>query len=848
MHINFKHLSVFLLGFLMFASCVDKDFDEPVPNGTDPDITPTMTIAELKALHTIGQFEDVPKEAIISGIVTADDRSGNFYKTLVIEDETAAIELRIDRTNLYTLYPIGRRVFIDASFGGLTLGDYNGTSQIGLGYQRDGAGNIEEIGRISDEFLDRYMTPGMWNQHRTPTVKRIDQLTPADVSRFIRLEDMQFLPSDYNKFAIDSTTIDGIRIQRSLNQTMLSCSGDLGIDMRTSGFASFANAELPTGKGTADGLYTVFGETKQFVVRNPTDLDMPDEGCLQPGSAQPISVIRALYSGSDVDLTAGTIIKGRVTSDRAGMNINNQNMVVQDATAGITVRFTSTNSTFNLGDVVEIDLSGATVSDFRDLVQVTNVDILKAKKISEDIAADPQEVTIGDIVASPAAFESELVTIKSANFSGGSNWGDGTVADDGTGNIQVFTFFSATFSNESVPSNSDITAIVGVNDGNLQLSMRNETDYKGGTTGGDETVITIQSVRDEFSGTETTLGNKLAIVGRVISDRANGNVNSRNVVIQDATAGIVVRLNDDNTSVNMGDVVRIVVSNTTLGEFKGLLQVSNLSASNISNSSENVSISPQTLTINEINSNLKSYESELVKITDVNISGGSTWAGTLTFDDGTGSVPHYTANGASFANDAVPTTSDIIAIVSNFDGPQLSMRNKNDYEGGSTGGGVTSINEDFSSTTVNDPVNINGWTSVATNGTRDWIGKEFDGNGYAQATSYNSAESNDMYLITPKIAFSGSNTLSFETAKAFHNHDGLTVLISTDYDGSNVTSATWTELSATLANAGSDDHAFIPSGNIDLSAYSGDGYIAFRYQGSDPNETTSFRVDNVVLQ
>jgi len=130
-----------------------------------------------------------------------------------------------------------------------------------------------------------------------------------------------------------------------------------------------------------------------------------------------------------------------------------------------------------------------------------------------------------------------------------------------------------------------------------------------------------------------------------------------------------------------------------------------------------------------------------------------------------------------------------------------------------------------------------------------WRFKEFDGNVYAQATAFQDTEPEmEAWLITPAINLDNASELSFESAQAFHNHDGLTVLISTDYDGQNINSATWTDLNPILASSSDDFHDWIQSGEIDLSDFNGTGYIAFRYEGNPNSGTTSYRIDNVTVE
>jgi len=78
----------------------------------------------------------------------------------------------------------------------------------------------------------------------------------------------------------------------------------------------------------------------------------------------------------------------------------------------------------------------------------------------------------------------------------------------------------------------------------------------------------------------------------------------------------------------------------------------------------------------------------------------------------------------------------------------------------------------------------------------------------------------------------------------------LTVWIATDYDGTNATTANWTELEdAYIAQSSDPQNEFQPSGNVDLSGFSGTGHIGFLYQGSGPSgNTTTFRVDNIIVE
>ena len=163
---------------------------------------------------------------------------------------------------------------------------------------------------------------------------------------------------------------------------------------------------------------------------------------------------------------------------------------------------------------------------------------------------------------------------------------------------------------------------------------------------------------------------------------------------------------------------------------------------------------------------------------------------------------------------------------------------------------VDVLDVDFSSGSNNDEVVENGWVNIAAVGTRNWIYKEFSGNIYVQATAFNdTAPETASWLVTPLINATASTTLTFETAKAFWTHNGLTVWTSTDYDCDPLT-ATWTPLNATLAGQGDADHDWVSSGTINLSGFAGSKVaIGFKYEGNNNGGlTTSYRVDNVKVQ
>ena len=96
--------------------------------------------------------------------------------------------------------------------------------------------------------------------------------------------------------------------------------------------------------------------------------------------------------------------------------------------------------------------------------------------------------------------------------------------------------------------------------------------------------------------------------------------------------------------------------------------------------------------------------------------------------------------------------------------------------------------------------------------------------------------------------------MAFRTADGYDNGATLVAMISTNYTGSgNPALATWTVLPATIATGQTSGYSdFMCSGYINLNAYSGTVYIAFKYVGADPSgtgsdDTTTYQIDDVTI-
>jgi len=237
-----------------------------------------------------------------------------------------------------------------------------------------------------------------------------------------------------------------------------------------------------------------------------------------------------------------------------------------------------------------------------------------------------------------------------------------------------------------------------------------------------------------------------------------------------------------------------------------------------------------------------------------NVGGSTNW----NLRDKTGNqIIFRTSSYASFADHIVPEGSGKVrGILTKFGSDyQLMIRSEKDLvmNGKRT---VPFFSEDFQSVKNNVNFTLPGWSNIVEKASKIWKSMLYAGNGYAEFnTTSTTAAENIAWLVTPKINMSGykNAVLSFRSAqhdlKVDSPLNSLEVYISTNFDGSSITKAKWTKLEANLPSLSTPTRQFISSGGIDLSAYSGNIHIAFKYIGSGKDKTLNgaFMVDDVKI-
>ena len=471
-----KTMLAIVTACIIMTSC-KRDFDQP-PSFIEPNITANTTIKALKAMHVIGAIEKITQDIVIGGVIVADDKSGNFYKSIAIQDETGGITVRLDGTNLNTTYPVGRKIYI--KLNGLYLGDYNRLIQIGGGID-DTDPARPELAPIASTLFDQYILKGSLNNSVTPKVVTVAELHDSLQSMLIQLNNMEFITSDTSKTYADAVA------QATRNLSVKGCGGN-SLIVRTSGFSNFAGINVPNGNGSLLAVYTMFGSTKQLVIRDTSDVRFTGPRCGSgPTTLINTADVRSLYTGATTSVPDGRKITGVVISSRSTSNINGQNIILQQGTglSGIFIRFDAPH-TFDLGDSLDINVSGQELSEFNGILQVNNVPLGYATRVAIGKSITPRVATLTQIAANFETWESTLVKVANVTLTGSGTYSGSVTLNDGTSSLVLFTSSQATFAGQTYPANaSSITGYLIQFNATRELVVNNPTtDVVAGSGGG----------------------------------------------------------------------------------------------------------------------------------------------------------------------------------------------------------------------------------------------------------------------------------------------------------------------------------------------------------------------------
>jgi hypothetical protein len=216
-----------------------------------------ISIADLKS-----RFERAPVaiegEIYITGRVVGSDQWGAFYKTLVLEDATGGIAVRIDMENYHRTYMRG--MLVKVACNSLVLSSYGGVVELSA-YAHDQAA-APLLGRIPRERLPAvlYVQSGEDEEVMPTLVTTIGALSPEHVSRMVALDDVQF--EEAGQAWCDAAAVEaGVGTDRHVVDRT-----GRRLIVRTGPYAGFADRLLPVGSGRIEGVIGWFSGSYQIEV------------------------------------------------------------------------------------------------------------------------------------------------------------------------------------------------------------------------------------------------------------------------------------------------------------------------------------------------------------------------------------------------------------------------------------------------------------------------------------------------------------------------------------------------------------------------------------------------------
>tara|TARA_R110001592_G_scaffold354888_2_gene654913 strand:- start:11808 stop:13034 length:1227 start_codon:yes stop_codon:yes gene_type:complete len=244
---NLKYILGSLIAVSVLLVSCEKEYDAP----TVP-IVPTggvKTIAEVKAMYVPGEEFHITQDMSVFGVVTADETTGNLYKEAYMQDETGGLYLRFQsNSGLY----IGDSIKVYLK--GAKIIRYQSMLQID---SLDADDNIQKIA------TQKYRTPEL------VTIADLFNDKDGYEAKLIQLDSVYFDEGGVATYA------DGEN-QVSISRVLADYTSNVNnqVDVRTSGYANFANDILP-GSGTFIGVVAQYSGSLQLVIRNPNELNMP---------------------------------------------------------------------------------------------------------------------------------------------------------------------------------------------------------------------------------------------------------------------------------------------------------------------------------------------------------------------------------------------------------------------------------------------------------------------------------------------------------------------------------------------------------------------------------------------
>ncbi|WP_424652423.1 DUF5689 domain-containing protein [Capnocytophaga sputigena] len=325
-----KPTAIALLSLFAITSCVkDDDYDIPNPNGekTLPSFSGQVVGFDTAIGKAATNVTTYGADEAIEGYVISSDEAGNFYQKIYIqnEDKTKGVTVAINKTGLYTDFPLGAKVQLRLK--GLTSQINNGGVDFGSGIFQANNGRTS-VGRMSEAIAKNHLFDKGGVRKTLAELAKADASintlkVEANVNQLITLKGVHFKTADVGK-EMHQKTNDA---RQGTDYTLTDAQGNT-IPFRTSRYAKFKDEKVPAGTLDITGVLTKFGQNWQFMISNYADIVVVSGGT-STGTQTNTQTSTTVETVEASTATAANFVEGKKVKLHGNLTVeNNRSYIV----------------------------------------------------------------------------------------------------------------------------------------------------------------------------------------------------------------------------------------------------------------------------------------------------------------------------------------------------------------------------------------------------------------------------------------------------------------------------------------------------------------------------------------
>lgn len=235
--------------------------------------TTTLTIKQVRDLFK-GTAVRITQPYKVFGIVSADEKSGNIYKNIYMQDAEAGINIRLQSQGAFT---VGDSIGINLN--GIKLANYSGLLCL------DSVDINTKILKLAAK------------KNITPQTISLNELKASHESKLVTISNVQFHEQETGKTFADAVN------HKPANLLITDCNNKT-IILRNGGYAKFAAEKLPLGNGSITAVVGKYNDNLQLYIRNTNDINFNNERCKKQDTIVELinESFTNLAAGVDIDL------------------------------------------------------------------------------------------------------------------------------------------------------------------------------------------------------------------------------------------------------------------------------------------------------------------------------------------------------------------------------------------------------------------------------------------------------------------------------------------------------------------------------------------------------------------